>query len=59
MGKTSKAIASSPNNPTTPAAASRVQGAVAKGNGGTVPKGSYAARMQGAAARNFGKSGSK
>lgn len=46
-------------SPTTPSAASRVQGAVARANGGAVPQGSYVGRLQGAAARNFGKSGSK
>jgi hypothetical protein len=44
---------------TTPSDASRVQSRVAKSNGGIVPKGSYAARLQGAAARNSGKSGGK
>jgi hypothetical protein len=32
--------------PTTPAAVARVQGAVARQNGGGVPKGSYVGRMQ-------------
>jgi hypothetical protein len=44
--------------PSTPTAASRVQGAVARTTG-SVPAGSYVGRIQGAAARNFGKSGSK
>jgi len=44
--------------PTTPTAASRVQSAVARSNG-SVPAGSYVGRLQSAAARNFGKSGSK
>ncbi len=44
---------------TTPADASRAQSAVARENGGQVPKGSYVGRLQGAAAKNFGKSGSK
>lgn len=48
-----------PKKPTTPSAASRVQAAAAKQGGGQVAKGSPAARMQSAAARNFGKSGGK
>jgi hypothetical protein len=44
--------------PSTPVVASRVQGAVARTTG-SVPAGSYVGRIQGAAARNFGKSGSK
>jgi len=44
---------------TTPQDASRVQGSVARSNGGVVPKGSQAGRMQRAASRNFGKSGGK
>lgn len=44
---------------TTPSAASRAQKAVALANGGATPKGSYVGRLQKAAARNFGKSGSK
>jgi hypothetical protein len=35
----------------TPTAASRIQGATAKGNGGGVSKGSFAARAQSAAAK--------
>lgn len=50
---------SSTIKPTSPADASRVQGAVASKHGGQVPKGSYVGRLQGAAAKNFGKSGSK
>lgn len=44
---------------TTPAAASRVQGAIAKTHGGSVPTGSYVGKLQRAAARNYGKSGGK
>jgi hypothetical protein len=44
---------------TTPTVASRVQGSVARSTGGAVPKGSYVGRLQGAAARNYGKSGGK
>lgn len=44
--------------PTTPADASRIQGAVARTTG-SVPAGSYVGRIQAAAARNSGKSGSK
>lgn len=44
---------------TTPADASRVQGAVARTTGGVIPPSSHARRLQSAAARNFGKSGSK
>lgn len=45
--------------PMTQSAAARVQGAVARTNGGGVPAGNYAGRLQAAAARNSGKSGSK
>jgi hypothetical protein len=38
-------------SPMTPVAASRIQGATAKGNGGGVAKGSFAARAQSAAAK--------
>lgn len=38
-------------NTPTPAAAARVQSAVASKNGGQVPKGSYAGRIQSAAAK--------
>lgn len=44
---------------TTPRSASRVQAAVARSSGGSVPKGSYVGRMQAAGARNHGKSGAK
>lgn len=44
---------------TTPKAASRVQSAYARTHGGTTPSGGQVARMQAAAARNFGKSGAK
>lgn len=44
--------------PSTPKVASRVQGAVARSTG-SIPAGSYVGRIQGAAARNFGKSGGK
>jgi len=43
---------------TSPTAASRAQKAVARTHGGEVPKGNYTGRLQAAAARNFGKSGS-
>ena len=39
-----------PPKPMTPAAAARIQGSAAKANGGTVAKGSFAARAQRAAA---------
>ena len=56
----SKASTSSKPAPsTTPQVASRVQAASARANGGKVASGSHASRMQAAAARNFGKSGSK
>lgn len=45
------------SQPTTLDDASRVQSAIAKANGGAVPKRSQASRMQRAAARNSGKSG--
>lgn len=41
---------SAPRNPMTPAAASRIQSATAKQHGGAVPAGSFAARVQSAAA---------
>ena len=40
-----------PASPMTPAAASRIQGVTAKGNGGGVAKGSFPARAQSAAAK--------
>ena len=46
-------------NPTTPKAASRVQTAIALATGGSVAKGTYVGRLQGAAASRFGKSGGK
>ncbi|MBN9133505.1 MAG: hypothetical protein J0H48_09100 [Nitrosospira multiformis] len=48
--KTSKHAA--PVTPMTPADAARIQSATAKANGGRVPKGSFAARAQGAAAKS-------
>lgn len=46
--------------PMTSSAAARIQGATARSTGGTVAKGSFAARAQSAAAHNgSGKSGSK
>lgn len=42
---------SSAKSPTTPAAVARVQGAVARQNGGGVPKGSYVGRMQNTVAK--------
>lgn len=41
----------SAKSPTTPAAVARVQGAVARTNGGGVPKGAYVGRMQQTAAK--------
>jgi len=41
--------------PMTPKAASRIQSATAKANGGSVPKGSFASRAQRAAAKNSSK----
>lgn len=50
MTKFTRSAASTPRtpikSPTTPAAAARVQSAVASQNGGGVPKGSYAGRLQ-------------
>jgi hypothetical protein len=48
--KTSKPAA--PVTPMTPADAGRIQGATAKANGGIVPKESFAARAQRAAAKS-------
>lgn len=59
MSNFKKPADTSSNKATTPADASRVQSAVAKAHGGAVPKGSYVGRLQGAAARHFGKSGGK
>lgn len=42
--------------PMTPNAASRIQGATAKQNGGSVNKGSFAARASSAGAKNSGNS---
>lgn len=47
------------SNLTTPTDASRAQGAVARENNGAIPLNSHVRRLQSAAARNFGKSGSK
>jgi hypothetical protein len=44
---------------TTPSDASRAQSTVARTNGGVIPPTSHVRRLQSAAARNFGKSGSK
>ncbi len=50
--KTSTAAAPGASaSPMTPAAASRIQGATAKGNRGGVVKGSFAARAQSVAAK--------
>jgi hypothetical protein len=49
MPTPSKPVA--PVTPMTPADAARIQSATAKANGGIVPKGSFAARAQGAAAK--------
>jgi hypothetical protein len=57
MSKTTPNVTKS--NLTTPKVASRVQSATATSNGGVVPKGSVAGRMQRTANHNFGKSGSK
>jgi hypothetical protein len=38
--------------PMTPQAAIRIQSAIAKANGGTVPKGSFAAKATSSAAKN-------
>jgi len=43
----------------TPKAASRIQSATAKQNGGQVSKGSFASRAQRAAAKNFPSSNGK
>ena len=49
---------SNSKTPMTPKAAARIQGAVAKQNGGQVSKGSFAAKAASAAAKNSSK-GSK
>lgn len=50
MSKSARGVALAPRtfvkSPTTQAAVARVQGAVARQNGGNVPKGSYVRRMQ-------------
>ncbi|MEO2069028.1 MAG: hypothetical protein ABGX27_05895 [Desulfurobacteriaceae bacterium] len=46
-----------PKNPMTPEAAARIQSATARANGGITPKGSFAAKAQSAAAKNFGSNG--
>lgn len=50
MSKSARGGAPAPRSfaksPTSPAAASRVQGAVARQNGGGIPKGSYVGRLQ-------------
>jgi hypothetical protein len=50
MSKSTRGGAPAPRSvakpPTTPGAVARVQGAVARQNGGGVPKGSYVGRMQ-------------
>lgn len=45
------ATPTTPASPMTPAAASRIQGATAKSNGGGVAKGGFAARVQSVAAK--------
>lgn len=57
MTKPEKTTAHS--NLTTPEDASRSQSAVARENKGVIPANSHVRRLQSAAARNFGKSGSK
>lgn len=52
-------VKANPPKLTTPRVVARVQGAVARDNGGLVPKGSHVGRMQKAAVRNFGKPGGK
>ncbi len=54
-----KSVKATQGNLTTQKVASRMQSAVAKGNGGGVPKGSYVGRVQAAATRNMTKTGSK
>ena len=44
------------STPMTPSAAARIQSSEAKANGGKVSSDSFAARAQGAAVRNSGKS---
>lgn len=50
MSKSARSVALAPRtfvkSPTTQAAVARVQGVVARQNGGGVPKGSYVGRMQ-------------
>lgn len=45
--------------PMSPAAAARIQSSTAKQNGGCIPKGSFAAKAQSAAARNMASSGQR
>ena len=45
--------------PMSPAAAARIQSTVAKQHGGSVPKGSFAAKAQSAAAKNMAKGGQR
>lgn len=45
--------------PMSPAAAARIQSATAKQNGGSTPKGSFAAKAQSVAARNTSSSGQR
>lgn len=59
MSKSARGAAPAPRasvkSPITPAAVARVQGAVARQNGGGVPKGSYVGRMQQTLAAKTGK----
>lgn len=48
---TKTSTSTAPSSPMTPVAASRIQGATAKVNGGGAAKGSFAARAQSAAAK--------
>lgn len=59
MSKSARGAAPAPcaavKSPTTSAAVARVQGVVARQNGGGVPKGSYVGRMQQTLAAKAGK----
>lgn len=46
-------------SPMTSEAAARIQSSVAKQNGGSIPKGSFAARAQSSAAKNTSNTGKK
>lgn len=59
MSKSARGTAPAPRaavkSPTTPSAVARVQGVVARQNGGGIPKGSYVGRMQQTIAAKTGR----